>query len=39
MSQEAARTPGATRAGDGEYLFDLAKVLHERRCFRRFCFG
>jgi quercetin dioxygenase-like cupin family protein len=22
----AARTPGATRAGDGEYLFDLAKV-------------
>ena len=28
MSQEAARTPGATRAGDGEYLFDLAKVNH-----------
>ena len=22
----AARTPGATRAGEGEYLFDLAKV-------------
>jgi quercetin dioxygenase-like cupin family protein len=22
----AARTPGATRAGDGQYLFDLAKV-------------
>ena len=26
--QQAARTPGATRAGDGEYLFDLAKVNH-----------
>ena len=25
---EAARTPGATRAGDGQYLFDLAKVNH-----------
>ncbi len=24
----AARTPGATRAGPGEYLFDLAKVNH-----------
>jgi len=23
-----ARTPGATRAGPGEYLFDLAKVNH-----------
>ena len=28
MAQEAARTPGATRAGNGEYLFDLAKVNH-----------
>ena len=30
MSQAAAvaRTPGATRAGPGEYLFDLAKVNH-----------
>ena len=30
MSQApaAARTPGATRAGPGEYLFDLAKVKH-----------
>src|SRR5262245_58374546 len=30
MSQQAAvaRTPGATRAGDGEYVFDLAKVNH-----------
>src|SRR3954451_25274435 len=26
MAVSAARTPGATRAGDGEYLFDLAKV-------------
>jgi quercetin dioxygenase-like cupin family protein len=26
MAAKAARTPGATRAGDGEYLFDLAKV-------------
>ena len=24
----AARTPGAKRAGDGEYVFDLAKVNH-----------
>jgi quercetin dioxygenase-like cupin family protein len=24
--QTVARTPGATRAGDGEYVFDLAKV-------------
>jgi len=30
MSQASAvaRTPGATRAGPGEYLFDLAKVNH-----------
>jgi mannose-6-phosphate isomerase-like protein (cupin superfamily) len=32
MSQAAqatvARTPGATRAGEGEYLFELAKVNH-----------
>jgi hypothetical protein len=30
MSQQAAaaRTPGATRAGEGEYVFDLAKVNH-----------
>jgi quercetin dioxygenase-like cupin family protein len=28
MPQETARTPGAKRAGDGEYLFDLAKVNH-----------
>jgi mannose-6-phosphate isomerase-like protein (cupin superfamily) len=30
MSQQAAvaRTPGATRAGDGEYVFDLANVNH-----------
>jgi quercetin dioxygenase-like cupin family protein len=25
-NQPVARTPGATRAGPGEYLFDLAKV-------------
>jgi mannose-6-phosphate isomerase-like protein (cupin superfamily) len=25
---QAARTPGAKRAGPGEYLFDLAKVNH-----------
>src|SRR3712207_6572095 len=25
---QAARTPGATRAGEGEYLFELAKVNH-----------
>src|SRR5438270_9913126 len=24
--QQAARTPGAKRAGNGEYVFDLAKV-------------
>src|ERR1700748_2473403 len=28
MSEQTARTPGATRAGPGEYLFDLAKVTH-----------
>jgi len=28
MSDEAARTPGAKRAGPGEYLFDLTKVNH-----------
>ena len=30
MAQQtlAARTPGARRAGNGEYLFDLAKVNH-----------
>jgi quercetin dioxygenase-like cupin family protein len=30
MSSEVgvARTPGATRAGPGDYLFDLAKVNH-----------
>jgi quercetin dioxygenase-like cupin family protein len=28
MAQQAARTPGATRAGDGEFVFDLAKVNH-----------
>ena len=30
MSQASAvaRTPGATRAGPGEYLYDLAKVNH-----------
>ena len=27
-SQAAARTPGAKRAGPGEYLFDLANVNH-----------
>jgi quercetin dioxygenase-like cupin family protein len=27
-NQAAARTPGAKRAGPGEYLFDLAKVNH-----------
>jgi len=26
MPASVARTPGATRAGDGEHLFDLAKV-------------
>jgi len=26
MSDQTPRTPGATRAGPGEYLFDLAKV-------------
>ena len=28
MSQQAARTPGAKRAEEGEYVFDLAKVNH-----------
>ena len=28
QSPPPPRTPGATRAGDGEYLFDLAKVNH-----------
>jgi quercetin dioxygenase-like cupin family protein len=28
MAEVAARTPGATRAGEGEYVFDLAKVNH-----------
>ena len=28
MAEQAARTPGATRAGDGEYVFDLAQVNH-----------
>src|SRR5262249_17806352 len=28
MSQQVARTPGAKRAGDGEYVFDLAAVNH-----------
>jgi quercetin dioxygenase-like cupin family protein len=28
LDPAAARTPGATRAGPGEYLFDLAKVNH-----------
>ena len=28
MSDQAARTPGATRARPGEYLFDLAQVNH-----------
>ena len=28
MSEQTARTPGAKRAGPGEYLFDLAKVNH-----------
>ena len=27
-SQPAARTPGATRAAPGEYVFDLAHVNH-----------
>jgi quercetin dioxygenase-like cupin family protein len=26
MATEAARTPGATRAGEGEYLFDLTRL-------------
>src|SRR5262249_61747277 len=26
MSRQLARTPGAKRAGDGEYVFDLAAV-------------
>src|ERR671926_1398802 len=28
VTQQQARTPGATRAGEGEYVFDLAKVNH-----------
>jgi quercetin dioxygenase-like cupin family protein len=28
MANETARTPGATRAGGGEHLFELAKVNH-----------
>ena len=28
MSSQAARTPGAKRAGAGEYVFDLARVNH-----------
>jgi quercetin dioxygenase-like cupin family protein len=28
MSQQVARTPGAKRAGDGEYVFDLSGVNH-----------
>jgi quercetin dioxygenase-like cupin family protein len=28
MSDQTARTPGATRARPGEYLFDLARVNH-----------
>ncbi|MBV8420916.1 MAG: hypothetical protein JOZ26_12980, partial [Hyphomicrobiales bacterium] len=28
MSQQMARTPGAKRAGDGEYVFDLSAVNH-----------
>jgi hypothetical protein len=30
MSQQSApaRTPGAKRAGNGEYVFDLARVNH-----------
>jgi quercetin dioxygenase-like cupin family protein len=28
MATEAARTPGATRAATGEYVFDLGKVNH-----------
>jgi len=28
MSDQTARTPGAKRAGPGEYVFDLAKVNH-----------
>src|SRR5437879_13409782 len=28
MPQQTARTPGAKRAGDGEYVFDLAAVNH-----------
>ena len=28
MSQQVARTPGAKRAGDGEYVFDLSAVNH-----------
>jgi len=28
MNEQAARTPGAKRAGAGEFVFDLAKVNH-----------
>ena len=28
QDQTAARTPGATRAGSGQHVFDLAKVNH-----------
>lgn len=28
QGQTAARTPGATRAGSGQHVFDLAKVNH-----------
>src|SRR5438105_201614 len=28
MAEAAARTPGAKRAGNGEYLFDLVRVNH-----------
>ena len=28
MADQTVRTPGAKRAGPGEYLFDLAKVNH-----------
>ena len=28
MSRQVARTPGAKRAGDGEYVFDLAAMNH-----------
>lgn len=28
QAETVARTPGATRAGNGEYVFDLAQVNH-----------